>query len=90
MPNLSERVRLQCEQILGVPVVKVKQTDDRNVALALTGEGRGTWIDLTTNKKTKAVTINGEKIRLVPEVNLKKWLKVKAKEKAKEKAKPKK
>ena len=68
MANLSESIRLKCEEVLGVSVVKVKRTDDPNVGLALIGGGVGHWIDLTTWEKTKAGTINGEKIKLVKPV----------------------
>jgi len=78
MANLSENIRLKCEEVLGVPVVKVKKTDDPNVGLALIGAGAGRWIDLTTWEETKPVTINGEKIKLVKPIKPKRAAKPKA------------
>ncbi len=57
MPNLTEEIRLKCEEVLGIHVLKVKWTDNPNVGLALTGEGTGVWIDLTTWKETSPATI---------------------------------
>ena len=66
MPNLSEEIRLKCEQVLGRPVEKVKWTDDPHVGLALTGEGSGAWIDLVEWIETKPTTIFHERIMLMP------------------------
>jgi len=77
MSNLNESIRSKCEEVLGVPVVKVKKTDDPNVGLVLIGAGAGRWIDLATWEETKPVTINGEKIKLVKSIKPKRVAKPK-------------
>lgn len=69
MPNLSETVRVLCEQVLGVPVIKVKQTDDPKVGLALVGGGFGAWLNLITGQRVEddaAPTIAGERPAVRP------------------------
>lgn len=66
MPNLNENVRAKCEKALGLPVLKVKWTDDPLTGLALLGGGVGVWINLETYTETKPATIHREVISVIP------------------------
>lgn len=62
MPNLSEEIQKKAARVLGVDVVKVKQTDDSNIGLVLCGNGTGVWLDLTNWHEVKPVTVFGERV----------------------------
>lgn len=65
MPDLSNVIKEKCKEILGrSDIVKVKQTDDPDVGLALFAGGFGIWVDLKAEKATKPGTIGGKKVTL--------------------------
>lgn len=64
MPNLDEEIRAKAARVLGVDVVKIKETDDKNIGLALCGAGNGVWLDLTTWREVKPVTVFGEVVKV--------------------------
>ena len=64
MPNLDEEIRAKAARVLGVDVVKVKQTDDKNIGLALCGGGTGVWLDLTTWREVAPVLVFGEEVKV--------------------------
>ncbi len=60
MPNLSNTHLQAAKKILGrSDVVKVKQTDDENVGLALFDGGIGAFVNFKTGKRCGAVKIGG-------------------------------